>query len=128
MAFMNKAEALLTSGGNRFLIEEALNRAMALDQSLANELKTKSGNFYKDLSSKLKYSFYKTIDQNEEYDEDNDNEGENYVLEMNNNRIIGDIDFIAFTLEDKGYNYDVILSILEKLKKAKSKKLKLEIK
>lgn len=128
LAFMNKAEALDKSGGNRFLIEEALNRAMALDQSLVDELKTKSGNFYKDLSSKLKYSFYKTIDQNEEYDEDNDNEGENYVLEMNNNRIIGDIDFIAFTLEDKGYNYDVILSILEKLKKAKSKKLKLEIK
>ncbi|MEI0489952.1 tetratricopeptide repeat protein [Brachyspira pulli] len=101
LAFMNKAEALDKSGGNRFLIEEALNRAMALDQSLVDELKTKSGNFYKDLSSKLKYSFYKTIDQNEEYDEDNDNEGENYVLEMNNNRIIGDIDFIAFTLEDK---------------------------
>ena len=58
LAFMNKAEALIVSGGSRFLIEEALNRAISLNPSYANGLKTTKGTFYQDLSGKLHYSFY----------------------------------------------------------------------
>ena len=58
LAFMNKAEALIACGGSRFLIEEALNRAISLNPSYANGLKTTKGTFYQDLSGKLHYSFY----------------------------------------------------------------------
>ncbi|EKV58155.1 Sel1 domain protein repeat-containing protein [Brachyspira hampsonii 30446] len=60
LAFMNKAEALVVSGGNRFLIEECLNRAIALNPSLEDGLKTTKGGFYKDLSDKL--NLIRTID------------------------------------------------------------------
>ncbi|MBW5381374.1 hypothetical protein [Brachyspira hampsonii] len=59
MAFINKAEALIASGENRFLIEEALNRAISLNPSYADGLKTTTGTFYKDLSGRLRYSYYK---------------------------------------------------------------------
>ena len=58
--FMNKAEALVKSGGNRFLIEECLNRAIALNPSFKDGLKTTKGGFYKDLSDKL--DLIRTID------------------------------------------------------------------
>ena len=58
LAFMNKAEALIINGGNRFLIEEALNRAISLDSSYAEGLKTTKGTFYQDLSGKLNYYYY----------------------------------------------------------------------
>lgn len=58
LAFINKAEALITNGGNRFLIEEALNRAISLDSSYAEGLKTTKGTFYQDLSGKLNYYYY----------------------------------------------------------------------
>ena len=58
LAFMNKAEALIACGGNRFLIEEALNRAISLNPSYANGLKTTKGTFYQDLSGKFTYSYY----------------------------------------------------------------------
>ena len=58
--FMNKAEALVESGGNRFLIEECLNRAIALNPSFGDGLKTTKGGFYKDLSDKL--NLIRTID------------------------------------------------------------------
>ena len=58
LAFMNKAEALIACGGNRFLIEEALNRAISLDSSYAEGLKTTKGTFYQDLSGKLNYYYY----------------------------------------------------------------------
>lgn len=58
LAFMNKAEALITNGGNRFLIEEALNRAISLNPSYAEGLKTTKGTFYQDLSGKLNYYYY----------------------------------------------------------------------
>ncbi|WP_241033576.1 tetratricopeptide repeat protein [Brachyspira hampsonii] len=59
LAFINKAEALIASGENRFLIEEALNRAISLNPSYADGLKTTTGTFYKDLSGRLRYSYYK---------------------------------------------------------------------
>ena len=58
--FMNKAEALVKIGGNRFLIEECLNRAIALNPSFKDGLKTTKGGFYKDLSDKL--DLIRTID------------------------------------------------------------------
>lgn len=58
LAFMNKAEALVVSEGNRFLIEEALNRGISLDSSYAEGLKTTKGTFYQDLSGKLDYYYY----------------------------------------------------------------------
>lgn len=58
LAFMNKAEALVVSEGQRFLIEEALNRGISLDPSYAEGLKTTKGTFYQDLSGKLDYYYY----------------------------------------------------------------------
>ena len=58
LAFINKAEALIESKGNRFLIEEALNRAISLNPKYADGLKTTKGTFYQDLSGKLRYSYY----------------------------------------------------------------------
>ena len=62
LAYYNKAEALDKSNcdKNRFLIEECLNKAIAFDESYEEGLKTTAGTFYKDLSQKLKYRYFKS--------------------------------------------------------------------
>ena len=45
---------------NRFLVEECLNKAIAFDESYEEGLKTTAGTFYKDLSQKLKYRYFKS--------------------------------------------------------------------
>lgn len=57
LVYYNKAEALERSGGNRFLIEEYLNKAIVFDNRYKKEVKDKNGLFYKDLS-KLECAFY----------------------------------------------------------------------
>ena len=62
LAYYNKAEALDKSDcdKNRFLVEECLNKAIAFDESYEEGLKTTAGTFYKDLSQKLKYRYFKS--------------------------------------------------------------------
>lgn len=62
LAYFNKAEALDKSDcdKNRFLVEECLNKAIAFDESYEEGLKTTAGTFYKDLSQKLKYRYFKS--------------------------------------------------------------------
>ena len=62
LAYYNKAEALDKSDcdKNRFLIEECLNKAIAFDKRYEYGLKTTAGTFYKDLSQKLKYRYFKS--------------------------------------------------------------------